>query len=63
MYLALALWRGVGLDAACEQLLPAGKERIGWAKMAAVLVAAMVNVAAFARRAERSSHTGSAVCR
>jgi hypothetical protein len=40
VYLALALWRGVGLEAACEQLLPAGKERIGWAKMAAVLVAA-----------------------
>jgi transposase len=40
VYLALALWRGVGLDAACERLLPAGKERISWAKMAAVLVAA-----------------------
>jgi hypothetical protein len=40
VYLALALWRGVGLEAACEELLPAGKERIAWAKMAAVLVAA-----------------------
>jgi transposase len=40
VYLALALWRGVGLEAACERLLPAGKERISWAKMAAVLVAA-----------------------
>ena len=38
--LALALWRGVGLEAACERLLPAGEERISWAKMAAVLVAA-----------------------
>jgi transposase len=40
VYLALALWRGVGLEAACERLLPAGKERVSWAKMAAVLVAA-----------------------
>jgi transposase len=40
VYLALALWRGVGLEELCEQLLPIGKERIAWAKMAAVLVAA-----------------------
>jgi transposase len=40
VYLALALWRGTGLDALCEQLLPAGKERVAWAKMAAVLVTA-----------------------
>ncbi len=40
VYLALALWRGTGLEGLCEQLLPAGKERIAWAKMAAVLVAA-----------------------
>jgi transposase len=40
VYLALALWRGVGLDELCERLLPAGQERISWAKMAAVLVAA-----------------------
>src|SRR5579863_659778 len=40
VYLALALWRGTGLEALCERLLPNGKERIGWAKMAAVLVAA-----------------------
>ncbi len=40
VYLALALWRGVGLEAACERLLPVGKERVSWAKMAAVLVAA-----------------------
>ena len=39
-YLAPALWRGVGLEAACERLLPPGKERISWVKMAAVLVAA-----------------------
>jgi len=40
VYLALALWRGMGLEELCEQLLPAGQERISWAKMAAVLVAA-----------------------
>ena len=40
MYLALALWRGTGLEALCERLLPVGKERVGWAKMAAVLVTA-----------------------
>src|SRR6476659_8678484 len=40
VYLALALWRGVGLEELCERLLPLGKERIAWAKMAAVLVAA-----------------------
>jgi transposase len=40
VYLALALWRGMGLEELCERLLPAGQERICWAKMAAVLVAA-----------------------
>ena len=40
VYLTLALWRGVGLEEACERLLPVGKERIAWAKMAAVLVVA-----------------------
>src|SRR5712672_4854096 len=40
VYLALALWRGVGLEELCERLLPLGKERIAWAKMAAVLVVA-----------------------
>jgi transposase len=40
VYLALALWRGTGLEELCKQLLPAGRERIAWAKMAAVLVAA-----------------------
>jgi hypothetical protein len=40
VYLALALWRGTGLEDLCEQLLPVGKERIPWAKMAAVLVMA-----------------------
>jgi transposase len=40
VYLALALWRGMGLEELCEQTLPAGQERIAWAKIAAVLVAA-----------------------
>ena len=40
VYLALALWRGTGLDALCERLLPAGKESVPWAKIASVLVAA-----------------------
>ena len=40
VYLALALWRGTGLAALCERLLPVGKERVAWEKMAAVLVAA-----------------------
>jgi transposase len=39
-YLALCLWRGMGLEELCERLLPIGKERIAWAKMAAVLVTA-----------------------
>ncbi len=40
VYLALALWRGTELEDLCERLLPIGKERVAWAKMAAVLVAA-----------------------
>jgi transposase len=40
VYLALALWRGIGLEELCARLLPAGQERVSWAKMAAVLVAA-----------------------
>jgi hypothetical protein len=40
VYLALALWRGIGLEAVWEHLLPAGRERIAWSKMAAILVAA-----------------------
>src|SRR6201997_167143 len=39
-YLALALWRGSGLEGLCERLLPRGGEHIAWAKLAAVLVAA-----------------------
>src|ERR1700716_3647351 len=37
VYLALALWRGMGLEDLCERLLPVGRERVGWGKMAAGL--------------------------
>ena len=40
VYLALALWRGVGLEEFCRQVLSSGKEQVGWEKVAAVLVAA-----------------------
>ncbi|MGE0008352.1 MAG: hypothetical protein AB7S92_22580 [Parvibaculaceae bacterium] len=30
----------IALEDLCERLLPAGQERIGWAKMAAILVTA-----------------------
>jgi transposase len=40
VYLALALWRGMGLEDLCERLLPPGREHVSWAKMAAVLVTA-----------------------
>src|SRR6516165_1390706 len=30
VYLALALWRGTGLAQLCNELLPAGKERVAW---------------------------------
>ena len=33
VYMALALWRGSGLEDLCQRLLPIGKERIAWAKM------------------------------
>jgi hypothetical protein len=32
VYLAPALWRGIGLEALCGRLLPTGKERFAWAK-------------------------------
>ena len=40
VYVALALWRGLGLEELCRVLLPIGQERVAWAKMAAVLVTA-----------------------
>lgn len=39
VYLALALWRAIGLEDLCGRLLPPGQEHVAWAKMAAVLVA------------------------
>jgi len=41
VYLAPALWRGVGLDDFCRQVLTPGKEQFAWEKIAAVLVAAL----------------------
>jgi transposase len=40
VYLALALWRGTGLAELIAELLPAGKERVAWERVASVLVAA-----------------------
>src|SRR5215475_6664674 len=40
VYLALALWRGTGLAELIAELLPAGKERVAWERVACVLVAA-----------------------
>jgi len=40
VYLALALWRALGLEELCRRLLPPGQERVAWAKMAVVLVTA-----------------------
>jgi transposase len=40
VYLALALWRGTGLEELCEGLVPVAKEQVPWAKMMSVLVAA-----------------------
>jgi transposase len=40
VYLALALWRGVGLEEFCERRLPRGKEQVPWSKIAAVLAVA-----------------------
>ena len=40
VYLALALWRGTGLAELCEALLPVQQERVPWAKIVSVLVAA-----------------------
>src|SRR5262249_46727992 len=39
VYLALALWRGLGLEELCERLLPAGAGRLSWGEEAGVVVA------------------------
>jgi transposase len=40
VYLALALWRGMGLEDLCGRLLPVSREQTPWAKLASVLVVA-----------------------
>ena len=39
-YLALSLWHRLGLDSLCAELLPAGREAVGWAHVAALLTVA-----------------------
>jgi len=51
VYLALALWRGVGLEELCERMLPVGKERIARSKMAAFFGGGAV-----VRAVERAAH-------
>ena len=40
VWLGLRLWQALGLDTVLERWLPAGREEVPWAKMAAVLVLA-----------------------
>jgi transposase len=40
VWLGWTLWRALRLDALCAELLPAGREAVPWAQMAAVLVMA-----------------------
>jgi len=40
VWLGLKLWQALGLDAACEKVLPRGRERVPWSLMAAVSVIA-----------------------
>jgi Transposase DDE domain len=40
VWLGWTLWRSLRLDEVCERLLPAGREEVPWATMAAVLVLA-----------------------
>lgn len=40
VWLAWTLWRALGLDELCEELLPAGRESVPWSTTAAVLVLA-----------------------
>jgi transposase len=40
VWLAWTLWRALGLDALCAELIPEGREKIPWATMAAILVSA-----------------------
>ena len=40
VWLGWTLWRAVGLDAVCAELLPSGREAVPWSSMAVVLVLA-----------------------
>jgi len=40
VYLGWTLWRGLGLDRFCGQLMPEGREGVSWATMAEILVLA-----------------------
>jgi len=40
VYLGWTLWRGLGLDRFCGELMPEGRERVSWATMAEILVLA-----------------------
>jgi transposase len=40
VWLGCTLWRALGLEELCTELLPAGREAVPWAQMAAVLVIA-----------------------
>jgi len=40
VWLSLWLWRGLGLDELCRELMPQGREDVPWAEMAVVLVLA-----------------------
>ncbi len=40
VWLGWTLWRALGLDALCMQLMPPGREQVPWASMAAVLTIA-----------------------
>lgn len=40
VWLGWTLWRALKLDALCERLMPAGREQVPWATMAAILVIA-----------------------
>jgi hypothetical protein len=40
VYLGWTLWRGLGLDRFCSELMPEGREGVSWATMAEILVLA-----------------------
>lgn len=40
VYLGWTMWRGLGLDLFCGELMPAGREGVSWATMAEILVLA-----------------------